>query len=79
MRISLRRGTPADAAILGGIFRYSAFNAIAEAHNFPPDFPSPDAASALFAACLGHDGFFGLVAEIDGKIVGIASSMNVAR
>jgi predicted N-acetyltransferase YhbS len=69
MSISLRRGTPADAAILGGIC-YAAFKAIAEAHSFQPDFPSPDAASALFAACLGHHGFFGLVAEIDGKIVG---------
>jgi predicted N-acetyltransferase YhbS len=69
MSISLRSGTPADAAILGGIC-YTAFKAIAEAHNFPPDFPSPDAASALYAACLGHDGFFGLVAEIGGKIVG---------
>lgn len=69
MSISLRRGTPADAAILGGIC-YTAFKAIAEAHNFPPDFPSADAASALYAACLGHEGFFCLVAEIDGKIVG---------
>ena len=69
MSICLRRGTPADAAILGGIC-YRAFKAIAEAHNFTPDFPTPDAASALFAASLGHDGFFGLVAEINGNIVG---------
>lgn len=69
MSVCLRKGTPADAAILGGIC-YRAFKAIAEAHNFTPDFPSPDAAAALFADYLGHDGFFGLVAEVDGKIVG---------
>ena len=49
--------------------RPNVIKAIAEAHNFPPDFPSPDAASALYAACLGQDGFFSLVAEIDGTII----------
>lgn len=69
MSICLRRGTPADAAILGGIC-YRAFTAVAEAHHFPPDFPSPDVAAALLADYLGHDGFFSVVAEADGKIVG---------
>jgi predicted N-acetyltransferase YhbS len=69
MGVSLRRGTASDAPILGEIC-YSAFKAIAEAHNFPPDFPSPDDAAALLAGFLGHDGFFDVVAEVDGKIVG---------
>jgi predicted N-acetyltransferase YhbS len=69
MSICLRRGRAADATILGGIC-YRAFKAIAEAHNFPPDFPSPDTAAALLAGYLGHDGFFDVVAEVDGKIVG---------
>jgi hypothetical protein len=40
MTVSMRRGKAADATTLGEIC-YSAFKAIAEAHNFPPDFPSP--------------------------------------
>lgn len=69
MSVSLRRGGAADATTLGEIC-YSAFKAIAEAHNFPPDFPSPDAAAALLAGLIKHDGFFDVVAELDGKIVG---------
>lgn len=69
MSVCLRRGTPADAAILGEIC-YRAFTAVAEAHHFPPDFPSSDVASALLAGYLGHAGFFGVVAEVDAKIVG---------
>jgi predicted N-acetyltransferase YhbS len=69
MSVSLRRGGAADATTLGEIC-YGAFKAIAEAHNFPPDFPSPDAAAALLAGLLKHDGFFDVVAELDGKIVG---------
>jgi predicted N-acetyltransferase YhbS len=69
MSISLRRGDAADATTLGEIC-YNAFKAIAEAHNFPPDFPSPDAAAALLAGLIRHDGFFDVVAELDGKIVG---------
>jgi predicted N-acetyltransferase YhbS len=69
MSVSLRRGRAADATTLGEIC-YSAFKAIAEAHNFPPDFPSPNAAAALLAGLIKHDGFFDVVAELDGKIVG---------
>jgi hypothetical protein len=69
MSICLRRGKAADATTLGEIC-YSAFKAIADAHNFPPDFPSPDAAAALLSGYLNHDGFFDVVAEVDGKIVG---------
>ncbi len=69
MSVCLRRGKAADAATLGEIC-YSAFKAIADAHNFPPDFPSPDDAAALLASYLSHDGFFDVVAEVDGKIVG---------
>lgn len=69
MSVSLRRAGAADATTLGEIC-YSAFKAIAEAHNFPPDFPSPDAAAAVLAGLIKHDGFFDVVAELDGKIVG---------
>lgn len=57
MSVFLRPGKATDATTLGEIC-YSAFKAIAEAHNFPPDFPSPDMAAALLAGYLSHDGFF---------------------
>jgi predicted N-acetyltransferase YhbS len=69
MRVNLRRANAADAARLGEIC-YRAFKAIAEAHNFPPDFPSPDAAAALLAGYISHERIFSVVGEIDGKIVG---------
>ena len=46
MSIVLRLGTPADAKACGSIC-YEAFKAIGMAHNFPPDFPSPEVASGL--------------------------------
>ena len=49
---------------------YRAFKAIADAHNFTPDFPSPEAATGMAAALIGRDGCFDLVAELDGRIVG---------
>jgi len=46
MEVKLRRGVAADAEICGRIC-YSAFKTISEAHNFAPDFPSPDVAIGL--------------------------------
>jgi predicted N-acetyltransferase YhbS len=69
MTIRLRRGNSTDAAAVGKIC-YHAFRALAEAHNFQPDFPSPAVAEGLLSALLSHQGIFDLVAEIDGKIVG---------
>jgi GNAT superfamily N-acetyltransferase len=65
----LRRGNSTDAAAVGAIC-YRAFKALAEAHNFPVDFPSPEIATGLLSGLISHQGFFDLVAEIDGKIVG---------
>ncbi|MBY0321201.1 MAG: GNAT family N-acetyltransferase [Reyranella sp.] len=69
MSIVLRRGTPADAAACGAIC-YEAFKSVCTAHNFPPDFPSPDAASGLMSMLLAHPGFYSVVAEADGRVVG---------
>jgi predicted N-acetyltransferase YhbS len=49
---------------------YSAFKVIAEAHNFPPDFPNPEVAIKLLAELLAHPGFYAVVAELDGRVVG---------
>jgi predicted N-acetyltransferase YhbS len=69
MTIHLRRGNPTDAAAVGGIC-YHAFTALAEAHNFPPDFASPEDAAGLLSVLISHQGIFDIVAEIDGKVIG---------
>jgi predicted N-acetyltransferase YhbS len=69
MSIVLRAGTPADAAVCGPIC-YEAFKSINDTHDFPPDFPSPEIATAVLSMLLSHDGFYSVVAEQDGRIVG---------
>ena len=69
MKLTLRPGTAADAPRCGEIC-YAAFKAIAEHHNFPPDFPSPEVATALLTGLLAHGGFYSVVAEAEGRIVG---------
>jgi len=69
MNVKLRPGTPDDAQACGTIC-YEAFKQISEAHNFPPDFPSPDVAIGLLTWMLTHPKFYSIVAEIDGRVVG---------
>lgn len=69
MKIVLRPGRTADAAACGAVC-YEAFKAIAQAHNFPPDFPSPEVAGEALGALLAHPGFYSVVAEADGRIAG---------
>ena len=69
MSIVLRAGTPADAAVCGPIC-FRAFKSINDTHNFPPDFPSPEIATGVLTMLLSHGGFYSVVAEKDGKIVG---------
>ena len=69
MSIVLRPGTAADAADCGTIC-YEAFKAICAAHNFPPDFPSPEVARGLLSMLLAHPDFYSVVAESEGRIVG---------
>lgn len=67
--VILREGRPADASALGSIF-YQAFRTIADAHNFPPDLPSEEFATSVLAHFLGHRGFYSVVAEQNGRVVG---------
>lgn len=69
MDVTLRSGNAEDAQHCGAIC-YEAFKTIAEQHNFPPDFPSPEVATALLAGLLAHPGFYAVVAELDGRGVG---------
>jgi predicted N-acetyltransferase YhbS len=69
MAVILRTGTLADAGICG-VIAFEAFKAISSEHNFPWDFPSPDVAVALMKTLLAHRGFYSVVAEQDGTVVG---------
>jgi predicted N-acetyltransferase YhbS len=65
----VRRGRPEDAPACGRIC-YEAFKTIAECHNFPPDFASPEAAIGLMSAILNIPGVYSAVAEADDRILG---------
>jgi predicted N-acetyltransferase YhbS len=67
--VVIREAAAADAVECGRIL-YAAFAAIANQHNFPPDFPSVAAATDVASMLIAHPGFHGLVAEEDGRIVG---------
>jgi predicted N-acetyltransferase YhbS len=69
MHVTLRPGNSADATRCGAIC-YEAFKTIAAQYNFPPDFPSPAVATELLAGLLAHPGFYAVVAELDGQVVG---------
>jgi predicted N-acetyltransferase YhbS len=69
MKLQIREATPADASECGRIC-YEAFGAIADAHNFPRDFPSVDIAIGAISGMIEHPGFFGVVAEDEGRILG---------
>ena len=65
----LRVATPDDARECG-IIRYEAFKAIAEHHHFPLGSPSPEFAAAGFSRWISHPGYYVVVAEVEGRIVG---------
>ena len=69
MTTKLRPGSPDDAAACGQIC-FEAFGSISAAHGFPSDFPSPEVATGLVGMMLGHPGFYSVVAEVDGEVVG---------
>jgi len=69
MTIQLRAMRPEDVEKCGTIC-YEAFKGISGAHNFPKDFPTPEAAIGLTAAFSESPHVFNVVAENDGVIVG---------
>ncbi|MBV1854395.1 GNAT family N-acetyltransferase [Catellatospora tritici] len=69
MDLLLRPGTRADTDECGRIC-FDAFDRIAREHGFPSDFPSQDAATGLVESLLDHPGFYSVVAERDGRVVG---------
>lgn len=67
--LTLRAGRVEDAEDCGSIC-YEAFKAIADQHDFPPDFPSPEVAVGLLMSLLSRDDAYSVVAEADGQVVG---------
>src|SRR5918998_314779 len=67
---TLRTGRSEDAETCGSIC-YEAFKAIADQHNFPPDFPSPEVSGGLITSMLARGGeIYSVIAEVDGRVVG---------
>ena len=67
--LTIRRATPEDAPVCG-VICYQAFHDINTAHNFPPDLPVPEAAIGLLSMMFSHPGFYCVVAESGGRIIG---------
>jgi GNAT superfamily N-acetyltransferase len=68
-QLTLREAQQEDAGELARIC-FEAFGGIHDHHRFPRDFPALEAASGLMSMWIPHPKVWGVVAEIDGRIVG---------
>jgi predicted N-acetyltransferase YhbS len=66
---TVRPAKPEDASRCGEIC-YKAFNSLSQAHGFPCDFPGPEAAAGALSMMFSHPGFYCVVAEAAGRVVG---------
>ncbi len=69
MSITIRPITNADTEACGRII-YEAFKRFHDHHRFPPDFQTVEEAVQLAGIFVQHPAIFGVVAEIDGRVVG---------
>jgi GNAT superfamily N-acetyltransferase len=69
MAFTLRPGTPEDVQECGRIC-YQAFHDIATQHGFPSDFAGVEEGVGVCGALISHPGFYSVVAESDGRILG---------
>lgn len=67
--VTVRPAKPEDAAACGQIC-YDAFGAINAAHGFPSDIPVPEMAIGLLTMMFSAPGFYAVVAESEGRLVG---------
>jgi predicted N-acetyltransferase YhbS len=67
--VLIRAATPDDSSACGQIC-YDAFFKINTAHGFPCDFPGPEVTIGLLAKTFASPGFYCVVAEMGGRIVG---------
>ena len=69
VEVAIRRATPGDAEVCGRIC-FEAFSGINQRHGFPCDFPGPEAALHVISSMFSHPGFYCVVAEAGGRIIG---------
>ena len=67
--VAVRKARPEDAPACGRIC-YEAFAKISTEHAFPPDFPSVEVATGVLSMMFSHPGFYCVVAESGGQILG---------
>jgi GNAT superfamily N-acetyltransferase len=67
--VVLREPRPEDAEITADIV-FNAFAGIDDYHRFARDFPERSAAAGLIDVWIPHPGIWGVIAEIDGRVVG---------
>jgi predicted N-acetyltransferase YhbS len=67
--LTVRRAIPADAPASASIC-YEAFYKINTEHGFPPDMPSVEMVTGIMDTMFAHPGFFCVVIEDGGRIVG---------
>ena len=67
--VVIRAARPEDSSVCGQIC-YDAFFKINEAHGFPCDFPGPERPTGLLSTMFTNPGFYCVVAEAAGRIVG---------
>src|SRR5580658_2737125 len=67
--VVIRSATPEDGPVCGQIC-YDAFSTINAAHGFPCDFPGPEASINVLSMMFSTPGFYCVVAESNGRIMG---------
>ena len=67
--VEIRRAKPEDASLSGSIC-FEAFAAINRQHGFAPDLPAAEIGVGLLGMLFSHPGFYCVVAESGGRIVG---------
>jgi predicted N-acetyltransferase YhbS len=68
-QVVVRAAKPEDAPACGQIC-YDAFAAISGSHGFACDFPAPEAGIGVLSTMFSNSGFYCVVAEAEGRIVG---------
>ncbi|MFZ0882846.1 MAG: GNAT family N-acetyltransferase [Candidatus Acidiferrales bacterium] len=67
--VVVRVARPDDSSVCGQIC-YEAFSKLSAKHGFPCDFPGPEAATGALSMMFSNPGFYCVVAESGGRIVG---------
>lgn len=67
--VTIRTATAEDGPACGQIC-YDAFSTISDSHGFPCDLPGPEEAIGLLSMMFSTPGFYAVVAEIEGRIIG---------